>query len=258
MALVGVPGSVYTPARGTDLPGFAFGHGWMTSAGRYERLLRHLATWGIVAAAPNTERGPLASDAGLAADLDTTLSVISQTRLGTGDITVHPERLAIGGHGFGAAAAVLATHGAAAAVQSIAALFPAPASPNVEVAATATDIPALVLGAPGELDTVSWNPLPMRTWLGDTATLRVLPKGNSRGIVEGRSAADWVLDTGGDKKVQAAVRAVLTGYLLATLTGDKQYRPFTDPEEVLGGIATLDPATVEDDGLDLFSRLLKS
>jgi len=257
MAFVGVPGSVYTPSQGRNLPGFAFGHGWMTSAGRYERLLRHLASWGIVAAAPNTERGPLASDSTLAADLDTTLSVISQTRLGTGDITVHPERLALGGHGFGAAAAVLATRGASVPVQSIAALFPAPASPNIEVAASATDIPALVLGAPGELDTVSWNPLPMRTWLGDTATLRVLPKGNSRGIVEGRSAADWVLDTGGDKKVQTAVRALLTGYLLATLTGDKQYQVFADPDEALGDIATLDPTTVESDGLDAFSRLLK-
>src|SRR6478609_10294106 len=58
LAFAGQPGVVYTPASGLGLPAVAFGHGWLTAVGNYRTLLEHLASWGIVAAAPNTERGP--------------------------------------------------------------------------------------------------------------------------------------------------------------------------------------------------------
>ena len=59
LALAGQPGVVYTPAEGFGLPAVAFGHGWLTGTSNYVKLLEHLASWGIVAAAPNTERGPV-------------------------------------------------------------------------------------------------------------------------------------------------------------------------------------------------------
>ena len=57
LAFAGIPGVVYTPASGYHLPGVAFGHDWLTDAGRYTGTLDHLASWGIVAAAPDTQRG---------------------------------------------------------------------------------------------------------------------------------------------------------------------------------------------------------
>src|SRR5690606_130054 len=60
LALVGQPGVGYTPKEGRALPAVAFGHGWLQPAGRYRELLRHLASWGIVAAAPSAQRAPLA------------------------------------------------------------------------------------------------------------------------------------------------------------------------------------------------------
>ena len=57
LAFAGLPGVVYTPEAGLNLPGLAFGHDWLTSVERYSGLLEHLASWGIVAAAPDTERG---------------------------------------------------------------------------------------------------------------------------------------------------------------------------------------------------------
>src|SRR5699024_7318571 len=59
LALVGLPGVVFTPRQGLNLPAVVFGHGWMQPPGRYQDLLRHLASWGIVAAAPATHGGPL-------------------------------------------------------------------------------------------------------------------------------------------------------------------------------------------------------
>src|SRR5436305_7442058 len=69
LALVGLPGVVYTPRSGLGLPAVAFGHGWLQPASRYAGLLRHLASWGIVAAAPATQRGPMPSHRLFAADL---------------------------------------------------------------------------------------------------------------------------------------------------------------------------------------------
>ncbi|MDZ4265977.1 MAG: hypothetical protein U1D00_09815, partial [Mycobacterium sp.] len=119
LAFAGLPGVVYTPAAGKNLPGVAFGHDWITSADRYHGTLEHLASWGIVAAAPNTETGLAPSVLTLAYDLGTTLDIIAGVRLGTGDISVHPGKLGVAGHGFGASAAVFAAAGMSAKPRAV-------------------------------------------------------------------------------------------------------------------------------------------
>ncbi|MBI3690128.1 MAG: hypothetical protein HY239_05555, partial [Mycolicibacterium aromaticivorans] len=52
LAFAGLPGIVFTPASGFNLPGVAFGHDWLTDVDHYVKTLEHLASWGIVAAAP--------------------------------------------------------------------------------------------------------------------------------------------------------------------------------------------------------------
>ncbi|MCZ4238140.1 hypothetical protein O4H25_14975, partial [Staphylococcus equorum] len=73
LAFAGQPGVVFTPAEGYNLPAVAFGHGWLLGTNRYKGTLEHLASWGIVAAAPDTGRGPMPSHRGLATDLGTVL-----------------------------------------------------------------------------------------------------------------------------------------------------------------------------------------
>ena len=73
LGMVGVPGVVFAPSEGLGLPAVAFGHDWLQPVGRYAGLLRHLASWGIVVAAPDSQRGPLPSHARFAADLRTHL-----------------------------------------------------------------------------------------------------------------------------------------------------------------------------------------
>src|SRR5262245_57341247 len=86
LAFAGLPGVLYTPESGLNLAGVAFGHDWLTSVDRYDDTLEHLASWGIVAAAPDTERGLAPSVLNIAYDLGTTLDIVAGVRLGPGKI----------------------------------------------------------------------------------------------------------------------------------------------------------------------------
>ncbi|MDT5162007.1 MAG: hypothetical protein QOC90_2317, partial [Mycobacterium sp.] len=118
LAFAGLPGVVYTPESGMNLAGVAFGHDWVAGADRYLGTLEHLASWGIVAAAPNTETGLAPSVLNTAFDLGTTLDIVAGVRLGPGKISVHPTKLGVVGHGFGGSAAVFAAAGMAAGPQA--------------------------------------------------------------------------------------------------------------------------------------------
>jgi dienelactone hydrolase len=260
MAIVGLPGTLYTPSTGKDLPGIAFGHGWLTGAKQYYKTLAHLASWGIVAAAPTTEKGILASDEGLATDLETTLSVISEVRLGAGDITVHKQRLGLAGHGFGASAATLAASRNSKA-KALAALYPAPTSSAVLPAAADVRKSSLILVAPGELESMTSNALALRRALAGQAVLRMVPKSDNRGLAEGFSVRGRLGAGGNNKKTQKLTRAVLTGFLLHQLTGDVKYAAFSDPGAELGKLMTIDPEALPpgmEDIVDPVTKLLKS
>ncbi|WP_330232951.1 hypothetical protein OHA40_11000 [Nocardia sp. NBC_00508] len=238
LAIAGQPGVVFTPESGRNLPAVAFGHGWLTGAGHYRSLLEHLASWGIVAAAPDTERGPIPSHLGLAADLLTTLDICTGVRLGDGEISVHPERLALAGHGMGAGAAVIAA--GQRRVATVAVLFPAPTAPSAEDLAPKLDIPALILGGATDLTSVSSNAIPLATAWDGSAILRVIDKASHSGIIEGRRILAAVGAGKHEPKTARITRALLAGYLLATLAGDKTYRPFADPEEVIPHTTIID------------------
>ncbi|BDH58916.1 hypothetical protein MTP03_38550 [Tsukamurella sp. PLM1] len=122
LGVAGLPGVIYTPEKGVNLPAVAFAHDWLTPAKRYRKTLEHLASWGIVVAAPDTERGVLPSDGKLALDLGTALDVITEVRLGTGEITVNKAKRGVVGHGWGAGGALIAA-AADHRVEAVAALF---------------------------------------------------------------------------------------------------------------------------------------
>ncbi len=240
LAFAGLPGVVYTPAAGKSLPGVAFAHDWVTSAHRYHGTLEHLASWGIVAAGVDTETGLVPSVLNLSYDLGTALDVIAGVRLGTGDISVHPNKLGLAGHGFGASAAVFAAAGMPSKPKAVFAAYPAVTSPPAEQPARSLSVPGLILTAPGESMTLRSNAVEVaRAWKG--ATLRATSKANSGGLVEGRRLGRVVGLPGADRGSQKAVRALMTGYLLHMLTGDKQYRDFADAEAALPHAPVLDP-----------------
>lgn len=245
LAIAGQPGVVFTPESGRNLPAVAFGHGWLTGAANYRGLLEHLASWGIVAAAPDTERGPIPSHLGLATDLLTTLDICTGVRLGDGEISVHPDRLALAGHGMGAGAAVIAA--AQRRVAAVGALFPAPTAPTAETLAPDIDTPALILAGATDIDSVSSNAIPLTAAWGGPVTLRALDNASHNGIIEGRRALAALGVGKHESKTARATRALLTGYLLHTLNADKTYAPFADPEAVIPHTTVVDPEAPRDE-----------
>ena len=216
---------------------------------RYHGTLEHLASWGIVAAAPNTETGIAPSVLNLAFDLGTTLDIIAGVRLGTGKISVHPSKLGVVGHGFGGSAAVFTAAGMPARLKAAVALFPSVTHPQAEKPAAGLRVPGLILTADGDPTNIRSNAGELAAaWRA--ATVRTVAKAKPGGLVEGFRLNRVVGLPGADRSTQKVVRALLTGFLLHTLAGDKDYKEFSDPEVVLPKTALPDldaePVTIED------------
>lgn len=243
---------VYTPEEGLNLPGVAFGHDWLAGAARYSSLLEHLASWGIVAGAPDTQRGVAPSVLNLAFDLGTALDIVSGVRLGPGKISVHPAKLGVAGHGFGGSAAVFAAAGMPAKPAAVAAIFPSVTSPPAQQPAATLKVPGVIFTAPGDPKSLNSNASALaEVW--DAATLRIVSKAESGGLVEGRRLTKVLGLAGPHRRTQRSVRALLTGYLLYTLGGDKKYRDFADPEVHLPGTDAIDP---EAEGIPLEDKIV--
>jgi dienelactone hydrolase len=256
LAFAGLRGVVYTPEAGLKLPGLAFGHDWLTGVERYSRLLEHLASWGIVAAAPDTERGLAPSVLNLAFDLGTALDIAAGVRLGPGKISVHPNKLGVIGHGFGGSAAVFAAAGMKVKPTAVAAIFPTVTRPPAEQPAATLSVPGAVFSAAGDAKKLRSNAIELsRAW--DTATLRVVSKAQSSGLAEGRRLATVFGLGGPDRKTQKAIRALLTGYLLYALGGDKTYREFADPDVQLPKTVAVDREVTSATPEEKFVALLK-
>ncbi|TPG34692.1 dienelactone hydrolase family protein [Mycolicibacterium hodleri] len=253
LAFAGLPGLVYTPESGLNLPGVAFGHDWLAAADRYAGTLEHLASWGIVAAAPHTETGLAPSVLNMAFDLGTTLDIISGVRLGPGKISVHPTKLGVVGHGFGGSAAVFAAAGMPDRLKAAVALFPSVTAPPAERPAATLRVPGLILADPGDPMSLRSNAVQLaRAW--KPAAVRKMSNVTAGGLVEGRRLARAVKLPGADKGTQKAVRALLTGYLLYTLAGDKTYCDFADADVELPNAEVFDPFS--DDPVDLENKVV--
>jgi dienelactone hydrolase len=231
LGLVGLRGVVFTPRSGRDLPAIAFGHGWLQPPLRYHGLLRHLASWGIVVAAPGTQTGPFASHRLFAADLSTALDASIGVRLG--DVRVSPDRLGLAGHSFGGGSAVLAA-AADSRVKAVATLAASETRPPASIAARSCQMPGLHVAAGNDLVTPSAGnaTLIAQNWAGPVQ-LRELPKAGHLGFTEGRHWSQLLLPGKGERKTQRMARALLTAFFLTHLTGTRDYAELLE-EDVKG------------------------
>jgi dienelactone hydrolase len=240
LAFAGLPGVVYTPESGLNLPAVAFGHDWVTPAASYAGTLEHLASWGIVAAAPDTETGLAPSVLTLAFDLGTTLDIITGVRLGPGKISVHPGKLGVAGHGLGGSAAVFTAAGLGGRLKGVAAIFPSRTRPPAQEPAAGLNVPGIVFSAPDDPADIRFNAVELsRSWPG--AALRTVTKSEATGLAEHRRMSKFMGLGGSDRGTQKAVRPLLTGFLLHTLAGDETYEQFADPEAKLPKTDDPDP-----------------
>lgn len=223
LSSAGVPGVVFTPRSGRGLPAVAFGHGWLQPIARYEELLRHLASWGMVAAAPATQGGAFASHSQLATGLHTVLDVCAGARLGEGGISVDPARLALAGHGMGGGCAVLA-----AAVDdrccAVVTLAVAETMPSAVAAARECTMPALHLaGGKDLLAPPIGHAEPLaKAWAGPVQ-LHTLPKAGHLGFTAGPHWSDLVIASRPEFTTRRISRALTTAFLLRHLTNSGDY-----------------------------------
>lgn len=224
----GIAGKVYTPTEGDGVPAIAFGHDWLKGIDKYHRTLRHLASWGIVVAAPDTERGFLPDHRGFAADLETCLQIVAGVRLGHGNVTVNPGKLGVAGHGMGGGAAVL-TATDSTKVQTVAAAFPADTSPSAERAARHVTAPGLILGTGDKGIIEAGNPAKLAyNWAGPVA-YRELEHLQQQGFSED-TIFKLVSGIGRPQNAgQETARGLLTGFLLHQLAGENKYSGFSEP-----------------------------
>ncbi|MGH3915346.1 MAG: dienelactone hydrolase family protein [Pseudonocardiaceae bacterium] len=230
LALIGMPGVVFTPETGLGLPAVAFGHGWLQPISRYEELLYHLASWGVVVAAPATRHGALPSHRQFATDLRTALDICIGVSLGEGQISVDSARLGLVGHGMGGGMAVLAAADDERC-QAVATLALAQTLPSAVEAAHQATMPGLHLA--GGKDRVAppiGNAEPVaKAWAGPVQ-LRTLPKASHLGFTQGKHWSDFVLDGSPEHHTRRISRALVTAFLLRHLTGATEHEDLLDAD----------------------------
>ena len=201
----------------------AFGHGWLQPTARYEELLRHLASWGIVAAAPSTQGGALASHSQFATDLRTVLDVCTGVRLGDGGISVDPGRLALAGHGMGGGCAVLAA-AADNRCRAVVTLAIAETMPSAVAAAPECTMPCLhVAGAKDLVAPPIGHAEPVAAaWAGEVQ-IKTLAKASHLGFTAGAHWTDLLIGSSPEFSTRRISRALMTAFLLRHLTGSDHY-----------------------------------
>lgn len=228
LGMSGIPGVIYAPAEGLGLPAVAFAHDWLQPASRYADLLRHLASWGFVTAAPSSHRGPLPSHGGFAADLRTTLDVCAGVRLGDGRISVDARRTAFAGHGIGGGAALIAAagHDRVAAVVTLAV---AQTYPSAIDTARRITVPTLHLAAGKDtVAPVAGHAEQIALAAGGPVILRTLPKATHTGFLDGKHWSDLLLAGDPKAKVRRLTRALVTAFLMRHLCDEDRVDVLVD------------------------------
>ncbi|MDY6050416.1 MAG: dienelactone hydrolase family protein [Corynebacterium sp.] len=226
LGLAGIPGTIYAPEEMRGVPGVVFGHDWTVPASGYHALCRHLASWGIAVAIPNTHTGAVANHRAFATDLVTSLDILAGVKLGDGSTTVSPDHLGVAGHGMGGGAAVLAAADRSD-VQAVAAIYPSVTAPSNYDAAPHVSAPGLILAAQDDI-VGTGDPARLAALWGGPVAYRIVEKATSQGIVE--SVLRSLTIGGGlpQRNIQKVVRGLVTGFLLYTLADENKYKDFAE------------------------------
>ena len=222
----GLPGLVFAPVFGRDLPVVALAHGWLQPAHRYADTLRFLASWGFIAVAPDTQRGPVPSHGALALDLQAGLHLMVAGKLGGGRVRADRNRMGVIGHSIGGGAAVLAAAAEKDLISAVVTVTPAPTKPSAVVAAARVFVPGLhLIGGSddmgGETTTDSEAAALAAAW-GGPAQLRTVPGTSHLGLAEGKHWTSLISGSGDEKKIQQVTRMLATAFLLRHVAGHDQ------------------------------------
>lgn len=238
LSYAGLPGKIYTPAEGDAVPGVAFGHDWMRGLKNYHVTLRHLASWGIAVAAPETETGFNPNHRGFAADLETAAQILAGVKLGQGNVTVGPGKLGVIGHGMGGGCAVLAAAGSQK-IQAVAGIYPARTTPNASEVAKQVKAPGLIIGAGQSALLDAGKPATVAQAWGGKVAYREVDKGNQQGFTEDTMFKLLIGSARPQVGAREVARGLVTGFLLTTLNKESKLSAFAEPLAQGKGVTSL-------------------
>lgn len=251
LGFTGTPGVVFVP-RGAPSPAPLVGwaHDWTRGPEHYVDTLKHLASWGFVVVAPASDRGLRPNHQHYADHLSAALEDVLQATLGRGAVRADPHRIAVAGHGLGGGvAALLASQ--RTDIDGVVMVFPTETVPSAADRAMTVDAPALLLSGAGGVHSEDAREL-QRLWRGDLVHRR-LEKAIETGLVERNPLLERVGLADPDLRTHRAVRPLLAGYLLATLTDDDTYAAFADPEAEFKGTVTVTHEMLDEEADDLLA-----
>ncbi|MFZ2177846.1 MAG: hypothetical protein WAW17_28230, partial [Rhodococcus sp. (in: high G+C Gram-positive bacteria)] len=139
---------------------------------------------------------------------------------------------------MGAGVAVLAA--AQRDVAAVAALFPAPTAPKAERYAPKVTVPGLIVTG-SDVDSMNSNAKELASSWGGDHVLRSVHGASASGLTEGRRLLGALGVGGSERKTQNVTRALVTGFLLFHLTGDKKYEAFGMGEAEIPHTTLVDP-----------------
>lgn len=220
LAAAGMPGIVYAPVSGRGLPAVALGRGWLQPVRRYTETLKYLASWGIIAVAPQTEKGPLPSHAGMARDLSVALRLLVKSKLAGGVVTADGRKLGVIGHSIGGGAATLAAF-SDPAIKAVVTVTAAETKPSAIKAAGEVLVPSLHLVGDEDVIGGSEGAELAKAWAGP-AQLRTVKGAQHLGLAEGKHWTTTIVGDGAEKRIQQVTRLLATAFLLRHLAGQDQ------------------------------------
>ncbi|MFZ2512563.1 MAG: alpha/beta hydrolase, partial [Gordonia sp. (in: high G+C Gram-positive bacteria)] len=141
-------------------------------------------------------------------------------------------------------------------VRALVPLFPAPTTADLPDDAASVSASSLIIAATDDVDSMTGNAVVLAQALGGAVVLRTLPGANAQDILERPTLKSVIGFSGAERKIHAAVRAQLTGFLLTTLTDDAAYADFADPAVSMTPTLAVDVASARRADADHFSQLL--
>ena len=202
----------------------SFGHGFLQATTQYATTMDHLASWGFVVIASNSQGSLFPSHAGFAADLRHCLSYLEQQNAAPGSFlfnAVDPARLGMSGHSMGGGASILAAADDPR-VKALANLAAAETNPSAVAAMARIRVPVSLIS--GESDTivpVSGNGQVMYNAGAAPKSLPIIRGGFHCGFTDaGFIGCDSSATLGRSQQLRIT-RRLLTTFFVLTLRGDQ-------------------------------------
>lgn len=238
LADIGLKGYVYAPTGRVPAPVVFLVHDWVAPTTFYKEWARHLASWGIACVVPSLDRSFLTDAAALADQTEAVLERLLHCPLGNGSAPLDRNRVGLFGHGLGGGVVALLAKNRPS-LRAIVSAYPTECVPDPVVKAAGCEVPALII-APHETALVSVDIAEAlgNTW-GDNAIVRSFPGATRVGLVSSSIFERLGLTEKDDPKVSKQQKATITGYLMASVLGDKDYKGFTTEDDIPGSVVVL-------------------